>query len=135
MTNFKEHATQLSDTMQQIADLKEKEKAILEAAKDAGINVKALRKVAKEMITDSAKLSKVYADEEQLDMLRHEVGIFQQKGLTETDKAANASRVVGERKLVKAAKELDAIIGSDLASSYESNRRKVNKFIARQHVE
>jgi uncharacterized protein (UPF0335 family) len=130
--SIKEHAAQLSETMQQIADLKEQEKAILESAKDAGLNVKALRKVAKEMITDSAKLSKVYADEDQLDMFRHEVGIFAQKGLMETDKAANAGRINGERRLVKAAKELDALVGSDLAGSYEADRRKVNKFIARQ---
>ena len=63
------------------SDIDAEIKAIVDAAKDEGINVRALRKVAKELIEDSAKLAKKIEDEKQLDMFRTEVGLLKRKGL------------------------------------------------------
>ena len=71
-----------------------------------------------ELVTDSTKLARKYADEElQLDMFRAEVGIFAKKGLDTMDKAAAAHRILGDKRVVKAARNSDAMIGSDLADS------------------
>lgn len=80
-TDVKHYAEQLSDVMMRMEDLRVEAGAIIEAAKDAGVNVRALRKVAKELITDAGKLAKLYDDEDQLDMFRAEVGIRKRKGL------------------------------------------------------
>lgn len=83
MTNasIKTYADQLSDILMQIEDRKVEAASLLEAAKEAGIDVKALRKVAKEMVMGSDKLLRKYEDEQQLDMFRIAVGIRQRKGL------------------------------------------------------
>lgn len=83
MTNssMKQYADELSDVLIEIEAYKLKAAAIVEAAKEASVCPKALRKLAKELITDSDKLAKKYADEEQLDMFRVQIGIFKRKGL------------------------------------------------------
>ena len=78
---MKKHAEALSDILMQIEDLKTEAAAIVEAAKEEGVNVKALKKVAREMILDSVKLQAKLDDEDQLDMFRTEVGLLQRKGL------------------------------------------------------
>lgn len=78
---MKHYAEELSDVMMRMEDLRAEAAAILQAAKDAGVNIRALRKVSKELITDSGKLAKLYDDEDQLDMFRAEVGIRKRKGL------------------------------------------------------
>lgn len=65
----------------QIEDLKIEAKAIVDAAGEAGINTKALRRVAKELTMDAAKLAQRFDDEYQIDMFRDEVGLKQRKGL------------------------------------------------------
>lgn len=83
MTNtpMKEAAEALSNVLMQIEDLKVEAAAIIDAAKESGVNVKALRKVAREMVMDSVKLAKKYEDEAQLEMFRDAVGIRRRKGL------------------------------------------------------
>jgi len=79
---MKHYAEELSDAMMRMEDLRAEAAAILQAAKDAGVNIRALRKVSKELITDSGKLAKKsYDDEDQLDMFRAEVGIKKRKGM------------------------------------------------------
>lgn len=81
--NVKEFAEQLSDLLIKIEDTKCEVRALLDAAKDAGIDTKALNKIAKELITEPGKLNKKYEQEAQLDMFRVEVGIFARKGLSD----------------------------------------------------
>lgn len=47
----------------------------LAGAKDAGLNVKAIRKAAKESLMEADKRVKKYADEAQLDLLRDALGL------------------------------------------------------------
>lgn len=77
----KDFASQLADKLLEIEDAKVECASIVQAAADAGVNTKALRKAAREMVMDSTKLAKLYEDEEQLEMFRVEVGIRQSKGL------------------------------------------------------
>lgn len=128
--SIKEFADQLSDVLMRIEDAKCEATAIVDAAKEAGINAQALRKVAREMVMDSTKLAKKYDAEEQLDMFRQEVGIFKSKGLGETDKAYRARQAKREAGLVKAAKEFDAVAGSDIASSYQNSMKALRKLDA-----
>lgn len=81
MSTQREFANQLSSILMQIEDLKIEAKAIVDAAAEAGVNTKALRKVAKELTMDAAKLSQRFDDEDQIDMFRDEVGLRQRKGL------------------------------------------------------
>lgn len=78
---MKSHAEALSDIYMRASDLKAEADAVIEAAKAEGINVKALRKVAKEMTLDASKLAAKFEDEDQLDMFRKEVGLLKRKGL------------------------------------------------------
>ena len=78
---MKTHAEQLSDVYMRASDLKAEADAIIEAAKAEGINVKALRKVAREMVMDASKLAAKLDDEAQLDMFRTQVGLLKRKGL------------------------------------------------------
>ena len=78
---MKQYAEQLSDILMQIEDLKTEAAAIVEAAREAGVNVKALKKVAAEMILDSVKLQSKFDDEAQLSLFRDEVGLLARKGL------------------------------------------------------
>jgi len=84
MTNtasINEHARKIAGLMSQIEDIKIELKAAIEIAEQQGINPKALRKVAKEMIMDSTKLEKRLEEEQQLDMFRSAVGLLEQKGI------------------------------------------------------
>lgn len=80
-TNIKTYATDLAQILSDIEDKRVEAKSILEAAKEAGINTRALSKLAKEMNTDSDKLLKKYDDERQLSLFRDQVGIHRLKGL------------------------------------------------------
>lgn len=87
-SSIREFADQLSDVLLRIEDAKVEATAIIDAAKEVGIDSKALRKVARELVTDASKLAKRYADEEQLDMFRAQIGIFERKGLAGMREAA-----------------------------------------------
>ena len=78
---IKSYAEQAADILSRMEDLTVEFKALMDAAKEEGINVKALRKLAKELNTSSDKLDKQYADEDQLEMFRVQVGIRRRKGL------------------------------------------------------
>lgn len=80
-STINEHARKLSAFLSQIDDIKIEAKALVEIAEQQGVDPKALRKVAKEMIMDSAKLAKRLDDEAQLDMFRSAVGLLEQKGI------------------------------------------------------
>ncbi len=85
MTNsdIKTYAKNLAEILLSIDDLKISAKGILDDAKDAGINTKALATLAKEMNTESEKLRKQYEDEAQLELFRDQVGIHRMKNLEE----------------------------------------------------
>lgn len=74
---IKDYARSLAEQLTAIADLQQNVKDIVASAKDAGINPKNLRKVAKEMVMDSDKREKLYEDEQQLSFFRTEVGLIQ----------------------------------------------------------
>ena len=88
MSTISGYAEQLSDVYLRMEDCKAEAAAIIEAAKDAGVDVKALRKVAKELTMPSDKLAKRFDDEAQIDMFRDEVGLKVRKGLVELLEAA-----------------------------------------------
>jgi len=69
------YARQAAAHMREIDEARELLKDVLQSAKDAGINVKALRKVAREMTLEREKREKIYEDEAQLSMFRDEVGL------------------------------------------------------------
>ena len=69
------YARQLASIMQEVSEANERAKDILASAKDAGVNVKALRKAAREMCMDSDKRARLYEDEEQLDIFRSALGL------------------------------------------------------------
>jgi uncharacterized protein (UPF0335 family) len=71
------YARQAAAHMREIDEARELLKDVLQSAKDAGINTKALRKVAKEMTMEQDKREKIYEDEAQLSMFRDEVGLTQ----------------------------------------------------------
>jgi uncharacterized protein (UPF0335 family) len=86
--NIKQFAEELSDVLIKAEDLKVEAAAIIQAAKEAGINVKALRKVAKELTMQADKLAAKYEEEDQLSLFRDQVGIHQRKGLVQHAEAA-----------------------------------------------
>ncbi len=86
--SIKAYAEQLAEKLMEIEDAKVECKSIIEAAKEEGINPKVLRKVSKEMITDSTKLADKYAEESQLEMFRDAVDIHVRKGLVQAFKEA-----------------------------------------------
>lgn len=69
------YARQAAAHMREIDEARELLKDVLQSAKDAGINVKALRRVAKEMTMEHEKRERIYEDEAQLSMFRDEVGL------------------------------------------------------------
>ncbi len=77
MTNIQitAYAEELSNHLRKIADEQEVIKDLINSAKDAGVNVRALRKVAREMVMDSDQRAKLYDDEHQLEMFRSELGL------------------------------------------------------------
>jgi uncharacterized protein (UPF0335 family) len=74
----KDYAQQLAAQLREIETIQEAVKDIVASAKDAGVNPRALRKVAREMVMDSDKRAKLYEDEDQLSLFRSEVGLLQQ---------------------------------------------------------
>lgn len=80
----KRYTKDLSDVYDKMEDLKIEAKAILDAAQAAGLDVKSMAKVAKELLMDSSKLADKYAAEHQLELFRVSVGIRQRKGIEET---------------------------------------------------
>ena len=68
-------AKELAALLRQIEDINEDVKAVSGNAKDSGINVKALRAAAREIIMDSEKRAKKYEDENQLCMFRDALGL------------------------------------------------------------
>ncbi len=69
------YARQAAAHMREIDEARELLKDVLQSAKDAGLNTKALRKVAREMTLEREKREKIYEDEAQLSMFRDEVGL------------------------------------------------------------
>ena len=80
---MKEYAEQLADCLMRKADIDIEIAGIIEAAKDEGVNTRALKRVAKELAMDSSKLAKNLDDERQLEMFRDEVKLLKRKGLEE----------------------------------------------------
>ena len=85
---MKEFAEQLSDCLMRKGDIDVEMAGIIDAAKEQGINTKALKRVAKELATDSERLAKKLDDEDQLDMFRAEVKLRERKGLVERQRVA-----------------------------------------------
>lgn len=75
-TRLREYADQLADMLRDIDDKKVMAKALLEAAEAEGINVKALRKVAKELTMDAEKRRAKYAEEADLEQMRSQLDLF-----------------------------------------------------------
>ena len=75
MTQISAYARELADQLREIAKVKEAVKDLIASAKDAGVNPRALRKVAREMVMESDKRASLYEDEEQLSLFRTEVGL------------------------------------------------------------
>jgi uncharacterized protein (UPF0335 family) len=75
MTQISTYARELADQLREIAKVQEAVKDLIASAKDAGVNPRALRKVAREMIMESDKRASLYEDEEQLSLFRTEVGL------------------------------------------------------------
>jgi len=80
-SQVKQYAEELSAVLNRIEDAKVEAAAIIEAAKDSGVDVKALRKVAREMVMMPDKLAKRFEAEEQLELFRSVVGIRKRKGI------------------------------------------------------
>ena len=80
-SNIKTFAKEMAQILSDIDDKKIELRRILDAAKEAGVNTKALAKLAKEMNTESDKLAQQYEVEDQLSLFRDEVGIRRLKGL------------------------------------------------------
>ena len=89
-TTIRQYADQLSDVYVRMEDCKVEAQAIIDAAKEAGVNTKALRKVARELVMQSDKLAQRYEDELQIDLFRDQIGIRERKGLSRTPEAQAA---------------------------------------------
>lgn len=77
MSQIKTYALELATHLREIAKIQDEVKDLIASAKDAGVNQRALRKVAREMVMDSEKRASLYDDEEQLSLFRSEVGLTQ----------------------------------------------------------
>ena len=75
MTQISAYARELADQLREIAKVQEAVKDLIASGKDAGVNPRALRKVAREMVMESDKRASLYEDEEQLSLFRTEVGL------------------------------------------------------------
>jgi uncharacterized protein (UPF0335 family) len=82
-THISVYARELAGHLREIASTQEIIKDLIASAKDAGINVKALRKVAREMVMESDKRAKLYEDYAQLEMFRETVGLTQAGSMLE----------------------------------------------------
>lgn len=82
--SIKQFADQLSDIYLRIEDAKAEAAALIDAAKEAGLearDIKALRKIAKEMVMMPDRLLEKYEGEAQLELFREVTGIRKKKGL------------------------------------------------------
>lgn len=77
------YARELAGHLREIASTQDAIKDLIGSARDAGLNVKALRKVAREMVMESDKRAKLYEDEHQLEMFRETVGLTQAGSMLE----------------------------------------------------
>jgi uncharacterized protein (UPF0335 family) len=77
MSQVKTYATELAAQLREIEKVQEAVKDIIASAKDAGINTRVLRKLAREIVMESDKRAKLYDDEDQLSLFRTEVGLTQ----------------------------------------------------------
>ena len=82
-THISVYARELAGHLREIASTQEIIKDLIASAKDAGINTKALRKVAREMVMESDKRAKLYEDYAQLEMFRETVGLTQAGSMLE----------------------------------------------------
>lgn len=64
------YARQLADAKRETAEAKQAEKDLEASATDAGLNIRAIRRAAKELLMDADKRAKLYDDDAQLDLLR-----------------------------------------------------------------
>lgn len=69
------YARQLADAKRETAEAKQAEKDLEASATDAGLNIRAIRRAAKELLMDADKRAKLYADEDQLEDLRFQLGL------------------------------------------------------------
>jgi uncharacterized protein (UPF0335 family) len=87
MTNATaEYAKQLAMFFVEIDNAKQPAKDILASAKDAGYSPRVIKQAAKELNMDADKRAKLYADEDELDKLRFDLGLV--PGLTQTYREA-----------------------------------------------
>lgn len=70
------YARELAGILANVSQLQDQAKDVVASAKEAGLNVTALRKVAREMNMEADKRKKIYDDEEQADLFRSECGLF-----------------------------------------------------------
>lgn len=75
-TRLKHYATELSEIYRDIADKQVMAKALTDAAHEEGINIKALKKAAKELTMDAEKRRAKYADEADLEDMRIQLSLF-----------------------------------------------------------
>jgi hypothetical protein len=75
MTQITDYARELAENLRAIEKFQGNIKDLIASAKDAGINTRALRKVAREIVMAPDKLESLYEDEEQLSLFRTEVGL------------------------------------------------------------
>ena len=75
-----EYAKQLAMHFIEIDAARQPAKDILASAKDAGYSPRVLKQAARELNMDADKRAKLYADEDQLDDLRFQLGLV--PGLT-----------------------------------------------------
>ncbi len=87
-SSIREFADQYADILMAIDDNKIELKAIEDAARDAAVNVKAMKHVAKELTMESSKLAAKLDGEDQLDMFRNAVGLRKRKGLETAQREA-----------------------------------------------
>lgn len=69
------YAKQLAGILSEISELQTQAKDVVNSAKDAGLNVSALRKVARELNLENEKRDAIYEAENQLDFFRSQVGL------------------------------------------------------------
>lgn len=95
-TQITAYAEELAGKLTSIASLQSEAKDLINSAKDAGINTRALRKVARELVMDSDKRAKLYNDEDQLEMFRADVGLRTKDPMTITKASLAALKEIRE---------------------------------------
>ena len=70
-----EYARKIATELASIETHQDNIKDLKASAKDAGLNIRAISKAAKELRMDADKRAKKYDDEDQLDLLRDALGL------------------------------------------------------------